>query len=187
MLSRKIEKDIINWLENENKALLIDGARQVGKTYIIRKVLNEKNFSYNEFNLLETPEIVELLKTTHSVDELITNLSLFAENPFVKGKTVIFFGVFVAAICTYFKVVSLGSVYYSFGEQVTANVYKSLHFISSNRFCFLGRRRFPQSFRGVSVPRRLFSPPREWRIRPPSCASILCTCTFRCSRKTHAR
>lgn len=91
MLSRKIEKDIINWLENENKALLIDGARQVGKTYIIRKVLNEKNFSYNEFNLLETPEIVELLKTTHSVDELITNLSLFAENPFVKGKTVIFF------------------------------------------------------------------------------------------------
>ena len=58
MLSRKIEKDIINWLENENKALLIDGARQVGKTYIIRKVLNEKNFSYNEFNLLETPEIV---------------------------------------------------------------------------------------------------------------------------------
>ena len=29
MLSRKIEKDIINWFENENKALLIDGARQV--------------------------------------------------------------------------------------------------------------------------------------------------------------
>ena len=68
MLSRKIEKDIINWLENENKALLIDGARQVGKTYIIRKVLNENNFSYNELYLLETPEIVELLKTTHSVD-----------------------------------------------------------------------------------------------------------------------
>ena len=58
MLSRKIEKNIINWLENENKALLIDGARQGGKTYIIRKVLNEKNFSYNEFNLLDTPEIV---------------------------------------------------------------------------------------------------------------------------------
>ena len=92
MLSRKIEKDIINWLENENKALLIDGARQVGKTYIIRKVLNEKNFSYNEFNLLETPEIVELLKTTHSVDELITNLSLFAENPFEKGTLFLFCG-----------------------------------------------------------------------------------------------
>ena len=32
MLRRKIEKDIVNWLKNENKALLIDGARQVGKT-----------------------------------------------------------------------------------------------------------------------------------------------------------
>ena len=46
MLSRKIEKDIINWLKNENKALLIDGARQVGKTYIIRKVLKENNFNF---------------------------------------------------------------------------------------------------------------------------------------------
>lgn len=91
MLRRKIEKDILNWLKNENKALLIDGARQVGKTYIIRKVLNENNYSYNEFNLLKTPEIVELLKNSENVDDLITNLSLFADKPFEKGKTVVFF------------------------------------------------------------------------------------------------
>ena len=91
MLSRKIEKDIINWLENENKALLIDGARQVGKTYIIRKVLKDNNRVYNEFNLLKTPELVELLKNSETVDDLVTNLSLFAEHPFEKGKTVIFF------------------------------------------------------------------------------------------------
>lgn len=91
MLRRKIEKDIINWLKVGNKALLIDGARQVGKTYIIRKVLKENHYTYNEFNLLKTPEIIELLKNSESVDDLITNLSLFAENPFEKGKTVIFF------------------------------------------------------------------------------------------------
>ena len=91
MLRRKIEKDIKNWLKNENKALLIDGARQVGKTYIIRKVLKENNYSYNEFNLLKTPEIVELLKNSETVDDLVTNLSLFAEKPFEKGKTVVFF------------------------------------------------------------------------------------------------
>ena len=39
MLHRKIETPIINWLKNENKALLIDGARQVGKTYIIGVIL----------------------------------------------------------------------------------------------------------------------------------------------------
>ena len=91
MLRRKIEKDIINWLKNENKALLIDGARQVGKTYVIRKVLRENNYKYNEFNLLKTPEIIELLKNSENIDDLITNLSLFAESPFEKGKTVIFF------------------------------------------------------------------------------------------------
>ena len=91
MLRRKIEKDIINWLKNENKALLIDGARQVGTTYIIRPVLRENNYKYNEFNLLKTPEIIELLKSSESIDDLITNLSLFAETPFEKGKTVIFF------------------------------------------------------------------------------------------------
>ena len=91
MLRRKIEKDIINWLKNENKALLIDGARQVGKTYVIRKVLRENNYIYNEFNLLKTPEIIELLKNSENIDDLITNLSLFAESPFEKGKTVIFF------------------------------------------------------------------------------------------------
>lgn len=37
MLERKIEKEIVQWIKNDNKALLIDGARQVGKTYIIRK------------------------------------------------------------------------------------------------------------------------------------------------------
>lgn len=91
MLRRKIEKDILNWLKNENKALLIDGARQVGKTYIIRKVLKENNYTYNEFNLLKTPEIIELLKSSETVDDLVTNLSLFADHPFEKGKTVVFF------------------------------------------------------------------------------------------------
>lgn len=91
MLHRKIENDIVHWLKNDKKALLIDGARQVGKTYIIRKVLNDAGCDYNEFNLIETPELIGLLESCETVDELITNLSLFAKQPFKKGKTVIFF------------------------------------------------------------------------------------------------
>lgn len=91
MLRRKIENDIVHWLKNDKKALLIDGARQVGKTYIIRKVLNNAGCDYNEFNLIETPELIGLLENCETVDELITNLSLFAKQPFKKGKTVIFF------------------------------------------------------------------------------------------------
>ena len=79
MLHRKIENSIVHWLKNETKALLIDGARQVGKTYIIRKVLKKENCDYVEFNLLKTPEIVGLLENCETVDELMINLSLFSD------------------------------------------------------------------------------------------------------------
>lgn len=91
MLERKIEKEILSWLRAQDKALLIDGARQVGKTYIIRKVLQSADCEFVEFNLLKTPQLCNLLAKSESVDDMVTNLSLFADKPFVKGKTVLFF------------------------------------------------------------------------------------------------
>ncbi len=91
MLKRKIEDKINYWINNDNKALLIDGARQVGKTFIIRKVLADNNINYIEFNLLNNPELIPLLANSTTVDDLITNLSLFSDKPFIKGSTFIFF------------------------------------------------------------------------------------------------
>lgn len=91
MLRRKVEKTIVKWIREEKKALLIDGARQVGKTYIIRNVLESERCDYIEFNLLKTPELVSLLEKSETIDDMITNLSLFADKPFVKGKTFLFF------------------------------------------------------------------------------------------------
>lgn len=91
MLYRKIEKKISEWIKNSNKALLIDGARQVGKTYIIRKALQDEGCEYVEFNLLKTPALVGLLAKSETVDDMISNLSLFADKPFIKGKTFLFF------------------------------------------------------------------------------------------------
>ena len=91
MLHRKIEKKISEWIKNSNKALLIDGARQVGKTYIIRKVLEDEGCEYAEVNLLKNPALADLLAKSETVDDMIANLSLFADKPFVKGKTFLFF------------------------------------------------------------------------------------------------
>lgn len=91
MLHRKIEKKIIEWIRKDNKALLIDGARQVGKTFIIKSVLESEDCDYISFNLLETPELATLLSNCQTVDEMVTNLSLFTDKPFQKGKTFIFF------------------------------------------------------------------------------------------------
>lgn len=91
MLHRKIEEKIIDWIRNSKKALLIDGARQVGKTFIIRKVLEDEGCDYIEFNLIKTPALVNLLDKSDTVDDMIANLSLFADKPFVRGKTFLFF------------------------------------------------------------------------------------------------
>ncbi len=91
MLRRKIEGKIVDWVRTGKKALLIDGARQVGKTYIIRRVLEEEKKPYLEFNLLKTPALVDLLAKSDSVEDMVANLSLFADKPFIKGETFIFF------------------------------------------------------------------------------------------------
>ena len=91
MLHRKIEQKISDWIKNSKKALLIDGARQVGKTYIIKSVLEKEGCEYIEFNLLKNQALATLLAKSETVDDMITNLSLFADKPFQKGKTFIFF------------------------------------------------------------------------------------------------
>ena len=91
MLQRKIEKQIWNWLENDKKALLIEGARQVGKTSVIRKVLDDAKRRYVEFNLIDQPEIVGLFKNIENADDLIANLSLLTDKKLIKGETVLFF------------------------------------------------------------------------------------------------
>lgn len=91
MLKRKVEKDIVDWLKKGEKALLIDGARQVGKTYIIRSVLQSEGFEFVEFNFLKSPQLCALLAKSETVDDMITNLSLFTDKAFMKGKTIVFF------------------------------------------------------------------------------------------------
>lgn len=67
------------------------GARQVGKTYIIKSVLESEGCEYIEFNLLRNQALADLLAKSETVDDMIANLSLFADKPFKKGKTFIFF------------------------------------------------------------------------------------------------
>lgn len=91
MLSRKIEKDIKYWIREDNRALLVYGVRQAGKTYIIRKCLEDEEIDYVEFNLIREPEVVSILEGYADVDDLILKLSLYSSKPITPGKTVIFF------------------------------------------------------------------------------------------------
>ena len=91
MLDRKIETDINNWIENDDRGLLIYGVRQAGKTYIIRKCLEAAGCDYVEFNLIDRPEIIDVLSSAADTDDLILKLSLCTERELIPGKTFIFF------------------------------------------------------------------------------------------------
>ena len=91
MLIRKKEKEITEWIKNGKKALLVSGARQVGKTFLIRECLRKEQIEFVEFNLIEQPEIVGLLASAETVDDLILRLSLFTDKKLIKGKSIIFF------------------------------------------------------------------------------------------------
>ena len=91
MLKRKIEKDIEKWIENSEKAILIYGVRQAGKTFIIRECLKRNECEYIEFNLINQPELVEILRDSTGIDDLILKLSLYSEKKIIPGKTIFFF------------------------------------------------------------------------------------------------
>ncbi|MCR5083248.1 MAG: DUF4143 domain-containing protein [Parasporobacterium sp.] len=90
MLYRKIKPQIMNWIENGKKALLVTGARQIGKTYLIRECLKESGVGYIEVNFIENPELVEVFSENATVEEILFRLSMVYGNK-LNGVKVIFF------------------------------------------------------------------------------------------------
>lgn len=90
MLKRKIESKFIDWL-NSKDALLVSGARQVGKTYFIREFGKEHFESYIEINLFEHKEWIEILENVKDINDFYFKLSTFKDANLIEGKTLIFF------------------------------------------------------------------------------------------------
>lgn len=79
MLYRKIEVLIENHLKsNSPKILLIDGARQVGKTYIIRHAANKLFENVIEINMVEDSLGDRLFAETKTVEDFYLQVSMLA-------------------------------------------------------------------------------------------------------------
>lgn len=91
MLNRKIEKRIRNFLQEDRKALLITGARQVGKTYIVREIGKADFESFIEFNFLENETARTLFENAKSSADVLLRISALTNQPLIPGKTLIFF------------------------------------------------------------------------------------------------
>ena len=90
MLSRNITKDIQKWYLNSSTGLLIDGARQIGKTTIIEDFLVKNNIDFIELNLLENKLALEAFNTTINAKDLLFRLSSLFNKELIENRTVIF-------------------------------------------------------------------------------------------------
>lgn len=92
MLFRKIQDDIETYLKlGSNKVLIIDGARQVGKTFIIRHVGKALFQNYIEVNMLEDAIGERLFQHVKSVDDFYLRLSILAGNKMKEKKNTLVF------------------------------------------------------------------------------------------------
>ena len=91
-MKRFVENVLNEWITNKDKsALLVEGARQVGKTYSLRNALQNNNISYYEINFLDRPDILEQIKNLNDVQDIISKLELLAPTPLARGESIIFF------------------------------------------------------------------------------------------------
>lgn len=92
MLQRKITTLIEEHLKsNSEKILLIDGARQVGKTYIIRYIGNKLFENYIELNMIEDSLSDRLFANVKSVSDFYIQVSMLAGDKMDKKENTLIF------------------------------------------------------------------------------------------------
>lgn len=91
-MKRKIYEDLLKWKNTESKIpLMVVGARQIGKTYIINEFCKKESKKYIYINLLETPEIVSIFSRDINVMEKFKRMEIFLDTKIDIENTVIFF------------------------------------------------------------------------------------------------
>lgn len=92
MLKRKITKKLVEWKNNSDKlVLMVLGARQVGKTFIISDFARENYENFININFLENDDYVEIFSGDLDAETIYKQISLRLKNDIlVPGKTLIF-------------------------------------------------------------------------------------------------
>jgi uncharacterized protein len=88
---RKDSAFIADWINNSNKALLVTGARQIGKTWLIREEIKKSGYTKFEVNFIDQPDMIEYLNAEMSAEDFLLKLKLIMPENCKPHKTVVFF------------------------------------------------------------------------------------------------
>ena len=91
-MNRKIYEELLKWKNSSiEKPLMVIGARQIGKTYIINEFCKNNFKNYVYINLLEHSEIINIFKENISTNEKYKRMKIYLNNDIDLESTIIFF------------------------------------------------------------------------------------------------
>lgn len=92
MLFRKLYSELEQFYsENPKEALLVTGARQIGKSFAIREFGKSHFENFIEINFIEMPQAIEVFNNAKDARDILLRISVLKNQPMQKGKTLIFF------------------------------------------------------------------------------------------------
>lgn len=92
MLERKVIRKIKAWHDDGcQKALLLTGARQVGKTTAVREFARQVGKQIVEINFVRHPQATQAFDGSLDTRTIVANLSAMGFGPFVERQTLVFF------------------------------------------------------------------------------------------------
>ena len=91
-MQRFIMEKLVKWKNDKNrKPLILKGARQVGKTYILKEFAKNEYLDLAYFNFDHDESLSSLFKNSKDPKRIIEQLILVHGKKIVPGKTLIFF------------------------------------------------------------------------------------------------
>lgn len=91
-IDRELTQRLESWKANpSHKALLLDGARQVGKTFAVRAFAEEHYGVFLEINFVEMPGARAIFEGDLDVETIIMGLTAYSGTALQPGNTLIFF------------------------------------------------------------------------------------------------
>lgn len=91
-IERNILQNLFDWqIKPDRKPLILQGARQIGKTWVM-KTFGERSFKHTAyFNFDKNDELPLVFEGTKDVERLLGKLSVFTKSPIVPQDTLIIF------------------------------------------------------------------------------------------------
>ena len=91
-MKRTLYEELLRWKKNPyRKPLVLLGARQVGKTYLVTEFAESEFDDCIILNCDKDQRIREIFERDLQADRIISDIEILSGRPFVPGKTLLFF------------------------------------------------------------------------------------------------